>query len=57
MFLAAHYAGTGLTVSKIFSTLEIIISFKLSIFLFVIGLGFYYEAKVVFGRFASIFNI
>ena len=57
MFVAAHYAQTDLTLSKIFSTLDIIINFKLSIFMFVSGLGFYYEVKVVFERFASIFNI
>jgi len=57
MFVAAHYAQTDLTLSKIFSTLDIIIHFKISIFIFATGLGFYYEVKVVFERFASIFNI
>jgi hypothetical protein len=57
MFVAAHYAQTSLTLSKIFSTLDIIICFKGSIFMFAAGLGLYYEAKVVFERFASIFNI
>ena len=57
MFVAAHYAQIDLTLSKIFSTLDIIISFKISIFIFAFGLGFYYEVKVVFERFASIFNI
>lgn len=57
MFVAAHYANTQLDLAKIFSTLEIIMNFKLSIFMFILGLGFYYEVKVVFGRFANIFNI
>jgi len=57
MFVAAHYAQTDLTLSKIFSTLDIIINFKLSIFLLASALGFYFEVKVVFERFASIFNV
>ena len=57
MFVAAHYAQTDLTLSKIFSTFDIIINFKLAIFILATGLGFYYEVKVVFERFASIFNI
>ena len=57
MFVATHYAQTDLTLSQIFSTLDIIINFKVAIFIFDIGLDFYYEVKVVFARFASIFNI
>ena len=57
MFVVAHYVQTDLTLSKIFSTLDIIINFRLSIIMLVFGLGFYYEVKVVFERFASIFNI
>ena len=48
MFVVAHYAQTDLTLSKIFSTLDIIINFKLAIFILATGLGFYYEVKVVF---------
>lgn len=43
--------------AKIFSSLEVILSFKFSIFMVGLGLGFYYEVKVVFGRFASILKI
>jgi len=57
MFVVAHYIQTVLTLSKIFSTLDIIINFKQSLAYMTIGLGFYYEVKVVFERFASIFNI
>jgi hypothetical protein len=57
MYLVAHYTGTGLTMPKIFSTLEVIFAFKYSIFMLGVGLGFYYEVKVVFQRFASIFSI
>jgi hypothetical protein len=28
MFTAAHYAGTGLTVARIFSCLEVVFAFK-----------------------------
>ena len=57
MFVAAHYAQTDLTFPKIFSTLEIITNFKQSISTFSRGISFYYEVRVVFERFASIFNI
>jgi len=57
IFVAAHYVQTELTLSKIFSTLDIIINFKMSISILASGLGFYYEVKVVFERFASVFNI
>jgi len=55
MFVAAHYAQIDLTLSKIFSALDVILMFKYSIFLLTAGLGFYYEVKVVFERFANIF--
>lgn len=57
MYIVAHYAGTHLSIPKIFSTLEVIFAFKYSIFMLGVGLGFYYEVKVVFERFASIFSI
>jgi hypothetical protein len=55
--VVAHYMKTGLSTPKIFSTIEVIFSFKFSLFMLTLGLGFYYEVKVVLGRFASIFNI
>jgi hypothetical protein len=57
MYVAAHYSGAELNMAKIFSTLEVIFSFKFSIMMLSLGLGFYHEAKVVFSRFASIFRI
>lgn len=57
MFVVAHYANTELSFAKIFSTLEIMTSLRLYTFLMVLALGLYYELKVVFDRFASIFNI
>jgi hypothetical protein len=57
MYVVAHYIGTGLNMAKIFSSIEVIFSFKFSIYMLSMGLGFYYEVKVVLGRFASIFNI
>jgi ATP-binding cassette subfamily C (CFTR/MRP) protein 4 len=57
MNLVAHYVGIPLTAAVIASTLEVIFSFKFSIIMLGLGLGFYYEVKVVFARFASIFSI
>lgn len=57
MYLTSHYANTGLDLAKIFSCLEVIFSFRYSIFMLIMGVGFYYEVSVVFGRFANIFSI
>ena len=57
MFIIAFYAGTDLTLAKVFSTLEIAGTLKGSILMLTMGLGVYYETMVVFGRFANIFNI
>ncbi len=57
MYVAAHYSGAELNMAKIFSTLEVIFSFKFSLMMLSLGLGFYHEVKVVFGRFANILNI
>jgi hypothetical protein len=43
--------------AKIFSSLQVLFSFKYSIKMVGFGLGFYYELKVILGRFASIFGI
>lgn len=56
-YVVAHYVGTELSMAKIFSSLEVIFAFKFSIFMLGLGLGFYYEVKVVLDRFASIFKI
>jgi hypothetical protein len=57
MYVVAHYAGTDLTMAKIFSSLEIIFSLKFGIIMLSNGLDFYYQIKVTFERFANIFNI
>jgi len=57
IYVVAHYTGTGLSMPKIFSTIEVIFAFKFSIFMMSLALGFYYEVNIVFERFASIFNI
>lgn len=57
MYVASHYSNTGLSTAKIFSCLEVVFSFKYSIFMLTLALGFYYEVVVVFTRFASVFNI
>jgi hypothetical protein len=56
-YVVAHYAGNQLSMAKIFSSLEVIFAFKFSIFMMGMGLSFFYEVKVVFERFASIFKI
>jgi hypothetical protein len=57
MFLAAHYFTDNLTIPIIFSSLEIFVSIKASVYTLSVGLGFYYEIQVVFARFASVFNM
>lgn len=57
MYFTSHYANIDLDLAKIFSCLEVIFSFRYSIFMLIIGVGFYYEVKVVFCRFATIFSI
>ena len=58
MFILADTIGPkGLTFALIFSTLEIFSSVRRSLTWLNIGVGLYFEIKVVFGRFASIFNI
>jgi hypothetical protein len=57
MFIVAYYAETGLTLAKIFSILEIVTTLKMSVLMVALGFGIYYELKVSFSRFASMFNI
>lgn len=57
ILVVAHYSNNDLDFNRIFSTLEIMASFQLSVFIFSLGLGFYYEVDVVLSRFASVFNI
>ena len=57
IFVLAEEVNHDLTFSKIFSALEMFASIKFSLTIANIGVGLYFEIKVVFGRFASIFNI
>lgn len=58
-FIFVHLTGYGkeLTISKIFSTMELMITTRLLIYFFGFALGFYFQLKVIFGRFAQIYNI
>ena len=57
MFVLTAYLNDSLTVPVIFSILEIMATLKRNLLLVNMGTGLYYELKVVFGRFASVFNI
>ena len=58
MFIVAYNTDKDkLNFAIIFSTLEIFSSVRRNLALLNIGVGLYFEMKVVFGRFASIFNI
>jgi len=57
MFVVSYYAQTGLTIVKMFSIIEVTANFRFAIFVLLASLGFFFEVKVVFGRFANIFNI
>lgn len=56
MIIVAYYLA-GIDFPKIFSVLEIMSSLKVNVLMFVLGMGLYYEIKVIFARFASIFNL
>jgi glycerol-3-phosphate acyltransferase PlsY len=56
MIVIAYYVA-GIDFTKIFSVLEIMSSLKANVLMFTLGMGLYYELKVIFGRFASVFNL
>ena len=58
-FLVMHFTGQGesLNTATIFSTLEILVTLRLSLFCFGIGSGFYFELQVILERYASIMNL
>ena len=58
-FLVMHFtgAGTGLSVAKIFSTMELMVTTRLIVFFLGITWTFYYELKVIFDRLCTIYNI
>jgi hypothetical protein len=41
-------AGTGLSNAKIFSSMDLIYTLKFTILMFAVGLGHYFEIKVIF---------
>ena len=53
-----HFAGGEdlLNTANIFSTLEILVTLRLSIFYFGIGSGYYFEVMVILERYAGILN-
>lgn len=56
MIVVATYAA-GIEYKKVFSVLEIMSALKMNVLMFTEGTGYFYELKVIFERFASIFNI
>ena len=58
-FLFMHFTGSGseLTLAKIFSTMELMVTTRLLVFELGMAIGFYYELKVIFERFTNIYNI
>ena len=56
MFIMVYQIKGTLTLPIIFSILEIMTTLKRNLMVFNTGSGFYFELKVVFGRFASVFN-
>jgi ABC-type multidrug transport system fused ATPase/permease subunit len=56
MFIVAHYVGTDLSVARIFSSIEVLFSFKHAMDMLSISLEEYYNGMVVLKRFADIFN-
>lgn len=57
LFIFTYYFTGRLTFAIIFSTLEMFASVKRSLTFMNIGVGLYFELKVIFGRFAIVFNI
>lgn len=49
--------GSGLTTAKILATLELMGTLRIVIYYLGISFGFYYEVKIIFGRFCTILNI
>ena len=49
--------GTGLSVAKIFSTLELMATARVTVFYFGLAMSFFFELHVIFERFCNIYNI
>ena len=49
--------GSELSNAKIFSTLDLMATLRIVVVSMGISLGFYFELKIIFGRFCTILNI
>ena len=58
-FLVMEFTGegSGLTVAKIFATMELMVTTRLIVFFLGISMGFYFELIIIFDRFCTIYNI
>jgi ABC-type bacteriocin/lantibiotic exporter with double-glycine peptidase domain len=50
-------SGSGLSTAKIFSTMDLMATLRTVVFYLGITLGFYFELRIIFSRFCTIFNI
>jgi hypothetical protein len=50
-------AGTGLSNAKIFSTMDLMSTLKITVMILGIGLGHYFELKVIFQRICTVINM
>lgn len=50
-------AGTGLSNAKIFSTMGLMSTLKITVMILGIGLGHYFELKVIFQRICTVINM
>lgn len=57
MLYVASRVGTELTYAKIFSALEIVVCLKFYTLAVVLAVALFYEIKIVFQRFATVFNL
>lgn len=57
IFLLLSRNNEELTYAKLFSTLEMLSCLKYYVFSATIAIGSYYEVRVIFERYANIFNL
>jgi hypothetical protein len=50
-------AGTGLSNAKIFSTMDLMSTLKITVMILGIGLSHYFELKVIFQRICTVLNM
>ena len=56
-FIALYYSNVHFDSSMIFSTMEVMLYLKIIYFLSLTGLSYLFELKVLFKRFADIYNM